>query len=198
MFFRHRQQRRLTLAAAAWILSSLLAAATAAAPEEDAARPRKIAVITHLENETASLTRSELARMFKKTQTEWPDGRRCIPIDQLGGSAIRAEFSRIVLRESLDDIKRYWMQQTMTGNARPPISLESSATVKKYLQKLPGAVAYIYLDEVDETVQVLSIVDTSELAAPPAETPEDVEVTPADTTAPPAPPPPDDTPEAEE
>lgn len=160
--------QRCNVVVAVWLLASLLASAIAAAPEESAEAPPRIAVVTHLENETASLTRTELARMFRKTQTEWTDGERCIPIDQAGGSDIRTEFGRIVLGETPDEWKRYWIQQTMTGNARPPISLDSGDTVKKYVQKLRGAVAYMYLAEVDETVRILTISDAPELAAPKA------------------------------
>ena len=160
-----RPIQRWNAMAAAWLMVSLLASAIAAAPEESPEAPPRIAVVTHLENETASLTRNELARMFRKTQTEWEDGEHCIPIDQAGGD-IRSAFGRIVLEQTPDEWKRYWMQQTMTGNARPPIALDSSDTVKKYLQKLRGAVAYIYLSEVDDTVRVLAITDAPELAAP--------------------------------
>ena len=158
-------QRR-NAVAAVWLFASLAAAAIAAAPEDPEKTPPRIAVVTHRENPTPSLTQAELARMFRKTQTEWPDGERCIPIDQVGGSEIRTEFGRIVLEETPDEWKRYWMQQTMTGNARPPVALDSSDTVKKYLQKLRGAVAYIYLSEVDDTVRVLAVTDAPELAAP--------------------------------
>ncbi len=151
--------------AAAWLMASLLASAIAAAPEESPEAPPRIAVVIHLENETASLTRNELARMFRKTQTEWEDGEHCIPIDQAGGD-IRSAFGRIVLEQSPDEWKRYWIQQTMTGNARPPIALDTSETVKKYVRKLKGAVAYIYESDVDDTVRVLTITDAPELLAP--------------------------------
>ncbi len=134
-------------------------------PEE--ANVRVVAVVTHLDNEVDSVPRSELARMFLKQQTTWPNGERCIPIDQRGENSIRKEFSRIVLLRSVYEMKRYWMQETMTGNARPPVSLESAATVKKYVQKIEGAVAYIYLDEVDDTVRILAVTDAEELAQPP-------------------------------
>ncbi len=82
--------------AAIWLLAGLLTSAIAAAPEEGPEPAPRIAVVTHVENETASITRTELARMFRKTQTEWEDGEHCIPIDQAGGD-IRTAFGRIVL-----------------------------------------------------------------------------------------------------
>lgn len=192
MHFRSGQRTQARLAILLWSLGCVLVLLSGAAEESDrdeAMRP--IAVVAHPESETTALTRGELARIFKKTQTEWPDGTRCIPIDQVAGGAIRAEFSRLVLREALDDIKRYWIQQTMTGNARPPIALENSDTVKKYVTRLPGAVAYLYLDEVDDSVRILHVADVPELASPtPAPAaPEEGATAEAPTPAPPPDPP---------
>lgn len=188
MVFRFGQLAQRTRVIATWSLACLVGMLAVAAPEDEREEPvRTIAVITHPESEIQSLSRSELARMFKKAQTEWSDGTRCIPIDQLAGSEIRADFSRLVLREGLDDIKRFWMQQTMTGSARPPIALENSDTIKKYVAKLPGAVAYVYLDEVDENTRVLAVADVPELATPAPETKRPADQPPADdaSTAPP-------------
>jgi len=150
------------------MLGALIPALLASAPEEKKGEPppRAIAIITHLKNKTDSITRAELTRMFLKQQTVWPDGARCIPIDQRGDSAIRSAFSKLVLRRSVYEVKRYWMQETMTGDAKPPVSLESAATVKKYVQRLAGSVAYIYEDEVDDTVKVVHVTDVPELTAP--------------------------------
>lgn len=129
--------------------------------------PPKIAIVTHPDNPITSVSRGELARIFMKTQTRWRDGGRCVPIDQLGDSPIRREFSRLILKKSVYEMKRYWMQETMTGNAKPPVSLESAATVKKYVEKIAGAVGYIYEDEVDDTVRVLDVPDVEGLVKPP-------------------------------
>ncbi len=156
--------RYATLLAIATVCTVLLGAESA--PESEEEQPRVLAVVTHVDNPLETITRSELARIFLKQQSTWPDGSRCIPIDQRGDSKIRREFSKLVLQRSVYDVKRYWMQETMTGNAKPPVSLESAATVKKYLQKIEGAVAYIYLDEVDESVRILAVKDVEELAQP--------------------------------
>ncbi len=100
--------------------------------------------------------------MFLRSRTEWARGERCIPIDQAGSSEIRAQFYRQVLDKSVYEMKRYWMQETMTGNAKPPVSLDSSQTVKKYINKIEGGIAYIYEDEIDDTVKVIRIVDAPE------------------------------------
>lgn len=150
------------------VLMVLLALAPClhSATEESKASPRKIAVITHLDNVNSEVTRAELGRMFMKKTTLWRNGKRCIPIDQAGTSDIRAQFYRAVLDRSVDSMKRYWMRETMTGNAKPPVSLDSSATVKKYIQKIRGGIAYIYEDEVDDSVRVLHVKDMPVFSSP--------------------------------
>jgi len=133
--------------------------------EEPLAATRRLAVVANTSNAHDSLTRSELGRMFLRARTEWARGERCIPIDQAGTSEIRAQFYRQVLDKSVYEMKRYWMQETMTGNAKPPVSLENSQTVKKYINKIEGGIAYIYEDEIDDTVKVIRIVDAPEFYA---------------------------------
>lgn len=143
------------------LLPSLLAS-DGRSDEEPRAETRRLAVVANISNTHDSLTRSELGRMFLRSRTEWARGERCIPIDQAGSSEIRAQFYRQVLDKSVYEMKRYWMQETMTGNAKPPVSLDSSQTVKKYINKIEGGIAYIYEDEIDDTVKVIRIVDAPE------------------------------------
>lgn len=133
---------------------------TSAQDETDKAEePRRLAIVTHIDNPNSVLSRAELGRIFLKKQTQWSNGDRCIPIDQAGTSEIRRQFYRMVLDRTVYDMKRYWMQETMTGNAKPPVSLENTATVKQYLQKLEGSIAYIYEDEVDDSVKLIRVRD---------------------------------------
>lgn len=151
----------------------LLLASDGQSEEELRAETRRLAVVTNTSNTHDSLTRSELGRMFMRTRTEWARGERCIPIDQSGTSEIRAQFYRIVLDKSVNEMKRYWMQQTMTGDAKPPVSLENSQTVKKYVNKIEGSIAYIFEDEIDDTVKVIRIVDAPEFYTVEESAPED-------------------------
>lgn len=124
---------------------------------------RRIAIITDRDNVIEELSKSEIVRMFLKRKTVWENGKRCFPIDQSGDSAIRTVFTELVMGRTVDEMKRYWMQEMMTGNARPPISLRNSVTAKKYVAKLKGSISYVYEDEVDESVKVIRVRDVAEL-----------------------------------
>lgn len=128
--------------------------------------PRKIAVITNRANPTAQISKAELGRAFLKKYKFWDSGVRCIPIDQSGTSEIRTAFYHQVLNRDQKALKRHWMQETMTGNARPPVTVENSVTVKKYIERLDGGVGYIWADEVDESVKVVHITDDPRFEVP--------------------------------
>lgn len=158
----------LCLALTAPVTRSALAQDPAAIPDNQVAdsAPRKIAIVTHPDNPVNELTKAELGRLFLKKRTFWETGARCVPINQPGSTEIRDLFYRTVLDLDQTELKRYWMQETMTGNARPPVTVDNAAIVKKYIEKLPGAVAYIWADEVDETVTIIRIRDVPEFAVP--------------------------------
>lgn len=138
----------------------------AAQDGENVQRPRKIAVITNLSNPTAQMSKAQLGRAFLKKYKFWDSGLRCIPIDQSGTSEIRTAFYDQVLNRDQEALKRHWMQETMTGNARPPVTVENSLTVKKYIEKLEGGVGYIWADEIDESVKVVLITDDPRFEVP--------------------------------
>lgn len=194
LYTRFSNRLRRTCLAALLAAGALALAATASedtgesGETGDSETTRAIAIITHLDNPVTSVTRSELARIFMRTQTTWPDNSRCIPIDQRGDSPIRREFSRVILKKTVYEMKRYWMQETMTGNSKPPVSLEGAVTVKKYVQKIAGSVGYIYLDEVDETVRIVGVTDVEDVAKPPDRKNQTDRTERADSPSPPDPP----------
>lgn len=161
--FRAKSSIWMLVLASSAIVISIGAPVSAQEEAEKTEQPRRLAIVTHVDNPNSVLSRAELGRMFLKKRTQWSNGDRCIPIDQAGTSEIRRQFYGMTLDRTVYDMKRYWMQETMTGNAKPPVSLENAATVKKYLEKIKGGIAYIYEDEVDDSVKVIRVRDMPEL-----------------------------------
>ena len=140
-----------------------------AAEKED--NQRHLILVTNIDNPVTEVSRRELGRIYLKQTKYWRTGKRCVPIDQPGTSEARKTFYALVLNKDPYEMKRYWMQETMTGNATPPITLDNATTVKRYVQKIEGAVGYIRADELDDSVKVLVVSDVPELNEP--ESPED-------------------------
>lgn len=117
---------------------------------------KDIAVIVNKNNSVEKLSLVELDRIFRKEIKQWPDGTKIFPINREYGTQIRSTFSIIVHKESPEKMKRFWLEQQFKG-IRPPITQASSVAVKRMVANVPGAIGYIYLQEVDNTVKVLEI-----------------------------------------
>lgn len=170
----HRAGPRVTcgLMAGALLVASW-GVATAQKPaegQEVEERPRIIAIVTNLSNPTPEVSKAELGRIFLKRHKFWDSGIRCIPIDQSGTSEIRAAFYEQTLGRDQEALKHYWMRETMTGNTRPPVTVENSITVKKYIEKLEGAIGYIWADEVDGSIQLVHVTDDPRFQVPRSDT----------------------------
>lgn len=77
------------------------------------------------------------------------------PVDQLGNTALRAEFYRKVAGMDLAQVKAAWSKLIFTGRAIPPRELSGSAAVKRAVAADLDAIGYIERADVDASVRVL-------------------------------------------
>jgi hypothetical protein len=100
-------------------------------------------VIVHASTGAGSLPRAELARLFLKKASTWPDGKAAIPVDQAESSAVRRAFSKAVLERDVSAVRAYWQQQIFSGRGVPPLERASDAEVLAYVRTHPGAIGYV-------------------------------------------------------
>lgn len=105
-----------------------------------------IAVVTDPANTAEDLTKEQLIHIYNGTITNWKDaGGADQPIVVVGreaGSGTRGAFEEIL---KLEDVCRYANE------------LDSTGAVMAKVASTPGAIGYVSLDVVDETVKVLSL-----------------------------------------
>lgn len=102
-----------------------------------------VEVITHPSNEIASLSRSELSKIFLKRLDTWADRTPAVPVDQVPHSAVRDEFTRWVHRRRVVNVEVYWKRLIFSGRAVPPPEVADDAAVIEFVRKTPGAVGYV-------------------------------------------------------
>jgi ABC-type phosphate transport system substrate-binding protein len=118
---------------AAWAL-----AAVCGAEAEPAYR-----LVVNSANPASGLPRSEVARLFLKKVTAWPDGRPVAVIDQERGSPQRQAFSRDIHQKDADAIASYWQTAVFSGRDVPPPIGKSDAEVLAFVRADPGAIGYV-------------------------------------------------------
>ncbi|MDQ7068493.1 MAG: hypothetical protein Q9M40_11240 [Sulfurimonas sp.] len=59
-----------------------------------------------------------------------------------------------VLKMNFSRLKSYWTKQHYLGR-RPPLTMKSQEAIKTFVKKVDGAIGYIDIQNLDESVKVL-------------------------------------------
>ena len=84
-------------------------------------------------------------------------GRRLIPLNYAPESALRRRFDRVVLELEPAEIGRYWIDRRIRGQGPAPRTLPNPEVAKAVVTRLPGAICYIPVEQLDGTVAALSV-----------------------------------------
>jgi len=117
-------------------------------------RAEVVAVVSSKSAITA-LSKSQVADIFLRKVTRFPDGILAVPIDQVGGSVERDEFYAKVAGRSPAQITAYWSKLLFTGRGQPPREVANDIEMKKRIATDPFAIGYINAELVDGSVRVL-------------------------------------------
>ena len=143
------------------LLALFLLAAPFAGPAQTASQPAvppPLAVIVHPANPVENLTVGELRRIFMLDTQTWPHGRKITVVLREKGQAERADGIRIICGLTEREYDRQVLFRTFQGSVNiGPRSIQSSATMLRFVQNAPGAVGYVNADEFDGTVKLLRI-----------------------------------------
>lgn len=136
-----------------WLAAALLCAAAqgrAAAPV--------IAVIVHPAAATGTVDDDTLAQIFKRRRIYWRDGLRIQPVNLPADHPLRRRFSQAVLRQMPEAMDEYWNEQYFHG-LLPPHVLASEVAVLRFVAATAGAIGYLDLCALDDSVRVLMTID---------------------------------------
>ena len=100
-------------------------------------------VIVNAANTATTLPKGEVAALFLKQVTTWPDGTPVAVVDLSDRSPVRAAFSRAVIGRPAAAVKSYWQQQVFSGKAVPPTQRASDAEVVAFVRENPNAIGYV-------------------------------------------------------
>lgn len=103
----------------------------------------EFAVIAHESATVDEVSSDVIARMMLRKTSQWPDGTKVMPVDQLASSETRETFSKEMLGKTMNAVHAYWQQQVFAGRGLPPPTRESDAEVVAYVAATPGALGYV-------------------------------------------------------
>ena len=95
-------------------------------------------------NPAQSVSRRQLADMFLKKVTHWPDGTTVEPVEPPEKSMTRAYFlSDVMGGKSALALKAFWQKRVFSGRDTPPVEKGSDEEVVAFVKASPGAIGYV-------------------------------------------------------
>lgn len=122
------------------------------------AAPTDLAVVVNKANATSNLTKSELRKLVLGEQESWPGGVKVTVALRSAGNPERTAVLRAVCRMSEDEYIQHAMHSDFTGEAmNAPKIVSSAAAIRQMVAALPGAIGFLPLSEVNDSVKVVSV-----------------------------------------
>jgi len=140
----------------------LLAAAVAAARPTPVvvgrALPVELAVVVHPATPLASLSLAELRQVFLGEQQFWRDGTRITLLVYPPRTPERETALRLLYRMSEVDFRRFWIAKIFRAEvAAGPKIVYSAAMARHLVATIPGTIALLPVEAVDDSVRVLRV-----------------------------------------
>jgi ABC-type phosphate transport system substrate-binding protein len=114
-------------------------------------------VIVNRDNPLKSIPFAELQRIYRKQTRMWGHGESVVPVDWDATSEMREEFSRRVMNRTVREMADFWVQQNITQGLTPPTTLKSARAILRFVASVPGAIAYVPVADVDDTIKKIEI-----------------------------------------
>ncbi len=133
---------------------------------EPRAAGEELVVIVNSTTSVQSLSKGQLARLFKARSRNLESGVQAVPVNLPKQSDQRKQFDEVALDLSPDEVERYWIDQKIRDGSRPPPSLSTEAAVLRHVQQNKGGVGYVSADVVEGSVRVVARIRGDSVVAP--------------------------------
>ena len=134
------------------LLAALALPAVVQAADED------LAAVVNKANSANNLTKSQLRKLVLGEQASWPSGMKVTVVLPDQGTPERAGVLRSICRMSDADFTDYLKHadfEGQTGGA--PRQASSAAAVRQLVAGTPGAIGFLRIPDVDDSVKVVSV-----------------------------------------
>ena len=139
--------------------SSARSGRSGAASGADQGNPAEpLVIVVNRSNPVNDLSFDELRRIFLGNRSHWPNGRRITLVMREPGEAERRTVLHEVCGMNEDQFKNHFVHGLFTGEILvSPKILSSPTGVRKFVFNVPGAIGYLRVADVDDTVKVVRI-----------------------------------------
>ena len=149
------KRRILPLAA---LVAALVVGLLALAPRPvKAGSEVSLAIIVSPNSKVTNISLADLRRVFQSERLTDPDGNRLIALNHPPKTVDRVGFDQVVMGMDADAVGRFWIDRKIRGGSGPPRTVESLATLRRVVEKLPGAIGYIRPGHLSHEVRAIRV-----------------------------------------
>jgi hypothetical protein len=116
-----------------------------------------LAVIVSPSSKVTNIAMADLRRVFQSERLTDPDGNRLIALNHPPKTADRVGFDWVVMGMDAEGVGRFWIDRKIRGGSGPPRTVESLATLRRVVEKLPGAVGYLRPAQLSNEVRAVRV-----------------------------------------
>ncbi|MBN1959592.1 MAG: hypothetical protein JW841_01490 [Deltaproteobacteria bacterium] len=138
------------------LLSALLAILPLGVEAKAAESANVLVIVVGKDSLLTNIPFNQLRRLFMAEISEI-DGQRMLPFNYEPGNDIRVVFDKMVLKMDPDAVGRYWVDRLIRGQGKAPPIVRSPELACAVVGKLKGAIVYLPIDKVNDSVRVISV-----------------------------------------
>lgn len=116
-----------------------------------------LAVIVSPNSKLTNISTADLRRVFQSERLTDPDGNRLIALNHPPKTVDRVGFDQVVMGMDPEGVGRFWIDRKIRGGSGPPRTVESLATLRRVVEKLPGAIGYIRPGQLSNEVRAVRV-----------------------------------------
>jgi phosphate transport system substrate-binding protein len=128
------------------------------APRAAAGSSEPLAIVVNRSNPVDNLSLAELRTIFLSGRSHWTNERRITLVMREPGEPERKTIVHDVCGMNENQLKTHVLHGLFTGEILvSPKVLATASGVRKFIFNVPGAIGYLRLSDVDDTVKVVRI-----------------------------------------
>jgi hypothetical protein len=116
-----------------------------------------LAIIVSPTSKLSNVSMADLRRVFESERLTDPDGTKLIALNHPPKTVDRVGFDQVVLEMDPEAVGRFWIDRKIRGGNGPPRTVESLATLRRVVEKLPGAIGYIRPGQLSNEVRAIRV-----------------------------------------
>ncbi|MBD3239668.1 MAG: hypothetical protein GF331_03715 [Chitinivibrionales bacterium] len=113
-------------------------------------------LIVNKENAAESLSSTDIKRIYTGRMSKIGD-LKAVPINRPLDSDIARAFLEEYVGMTPQEFKEFWVMKQIKGEGTPPMIQKTAENAKSIVSQVPGAIAYIDEDDLDDTVKKMPV-----------------------------------------